>query len=444
MATRKPLEIFINPGPSKKPELVRTRIKIKPKMRIPITALTPSSVKRGNRIYLPKRKQVDIRTLNDPIPEEPVGEIKIIQPPEQRFGPNEDVGINEIERKMPIPIYTPWSTNKLSDRYRHSLTNVNNSDPYGISREFGSISTNPALSQLAKLASRLFLQQPSAKEVHLLQQPSAREVHTSPEQRERPKPTDIIALQHRTTYYPDQPLTQSTSLQPNPDPRNHVATTTSPAPPKKTEAPVKSTDERPISADITFTKPLPKPVVDLTPPTSDDSKKAAGLPNPTPDDKASAALSKQQRTPVDPSLEAAKAVAAKKYSGIPPPPVHANAKPVAKPVVEPVVRGQAKARKAVTPLTPLPDTQQPFGPKPNPQLVKGPTDFSIDVGDDITYYFANDTDYVNALMAIDELKKPRTRTRGSGIIDLHLPHLSPAYFSDGGDYFSNGVYQNFF
>ena len=99
MATRKPLEIFINPGPSKKPELVRTRIKIKPKIRIPITALTPSTVKRGNRIYLPKRKQVDIRTLNDPIPEEPVGEIKIIHPPEQRFGPNEDVGINEVERK---------------------------------------------------------------------------------------------------------------------------------------------------------------------------------------------------------------------------------------------------------------------------------------------------------------------------------------------------------
>ena len=58
MATRKPLEIFINPGPSKKPELVRTRIKIKPKIRIHITALTPSTVKRGNRTIETKGRSI--------------------------------------------------------------------------------------------------------------------------------------------------------------------------------------------------------------------------------------------------------------------------------------------------------------------------------------------------------------------------------------------------
>ena len=73
----------------------------------------------------------------------------------------------------------------------------------------------------------------------------------------------------------------------------------------------------------------------------------------------------------------------------------------------------------------------------------GPTDHYLLV-DGIKIYFADENAFMKALARVGELNKPRRGTTGSGIIDLHLPHLSPAYFSDGGDYFSNGVYQNFF
>lgn len=428
MATRKPLEIFINPGPSKKPELVRTRIKLKPKIRIPITALTPSTVKRGNRIYLPRKKQVDIRDLNDPIPEEPLGEIRIIRPEEQRFGPNEDVQINEVERRMPTPEFKPWDPNKLSERYKQGIVQGDPDDPYNILRQFGRTLGNDASSSSSNgrdgsLPKQLVVLDALAKIVskELLQQQSAKQVKgTSEEQTQVPKKSQTITIRQENAYSPASPVPDSTSLHENPNPRVSVQVPVDQSSQKRNEAPVQPTPARPVTATITLTTPTPKPTVDLTPETSPGSQKVPGLPQPTAHDTVSAALSTNQGKQVDATLEAAKNQRVRVQP--PPPPVH-------------------NQRTTRVRYTALPQREQPFGG--NPEAVKGDTPYPFEYKNKI-YYFKNDDDLMKAFALMDALEKPGMKLRGKGIIDLHLPHLSPVYFSNGGDYFSNGVYQNFF